>query len=332
LNGKEVEFAYSNNNLMLTIPADGGSGMISVSNPAGSAVSEKAFVVGGDANLAVRITGTSDPVEVGEEVPLFVAAANYGPLSISQGQLQINIPPGWEVISFSLEELECHPNESGLGCEIGELNPGEIFGFFLNLKALEKGQFALEAMVSSEIVDLDQSDNSFTFMVEVTGEIIVPVISSFSPENGAAGVSVTLSGENFFGIFEVKFNGVTAEFTLNSSSELVAVVPEGASSGLIEITGPSGSAVSAEEFVVETGAVDPPLLLVLSASNNRVELQWAASGGPFVLEQTETLQAPIQWQPVPGLEPVTVEGTTSVFVERSGSTRFFRLAPAGGGE
>jgi IPT/TIG domain len=77
-----------------------------------------------------------------------------------------------------------------------------------------------------------------------------PTISSFSPASGAAGASVTITGTNFTGATAVGFNGVSAAFTAPSSTQIMATVPSGATSGPITVTVGGVTATSAKRFHV----------------------------------------------------------------------------------
>ncbi len=81
-----------------------------------------------------------------------------------------------------------------------------------------------------------------------------PTISSFSPTSGPIGTSVTIYGTNFSGsgftTSAVKFNNVSASFTVNSSSKITASVPSGATTGRITVTTPGGTGTSATNFTV----------------------------------------------------------------------------------
>ncbi|HEY9854677.1 MAG TPA: IPT/TIG domain-containing protein [Stenomitos sp.] len=66
-----------------------------------------------------------------------------------------------------------------------------------------------------------------------------PTLTAIAPTNGAPGQTVTLTGENF-GVSigkqpEVLFNGVQAQVTSKSDTELQAVVPNGALNGLVTV-------------------------------------------------------------------------------------------------
>lgn len=76
----------------------------------------------------------------------------------------------------------------------------------------------------------------------------VPTVSSFSPTSGPVGTKVTLTGTNFTGATAVRFNGTAATFTVVSSKQITTVVPKGATSGLISVTTPSGTATSPKRF------------------------------------------------------------------------------------
>ena len=70
-----------------------------------------------------------------------------------------------------------------------------------------------------------------------------PSLEAFTPTNGPAGTTVTLHGESLGGATAVTFNGIPATFTWGSG-DLTAVVPEGATTGPISVTTPSGTATS----------------------------------------------------------------------------------------
>jgi uncharacterized repeat protein (TIGR03803 family) len=84
------------------------------------------------------------------------------------------------------------------------------------------------------------------------GTFVVPTtITSFSPTSGLAGTKVIINGTTFLNANSVTFNGVAANFTINSSLKITATVPSGATSGKIAVTTPGGgTATSATNFTV----------------------------------------------------------------------------------
>lgn len=83
--------------------------------------------------------------------------------------------------------------------------------------------------------------------------LLPPVITSFSPANGAQGSNVIITGTGFTNITSVKFNEVEAgagNFTVNSATQITAKVPASATSGKIKVTNALGVATSANTFYV----------------------------------------------------------------------------------
>lgn len=79
-----------------------------------------------------------------------------------------------------------------------------------------------------------------------------PTITSVSPQSGAVGSVVAITGTKFTGATSVKFNGVAAVFTVDSPAQISATVPAGALTGAITITTPTGTATSAAAFTILT--------------------------------------------------------------------------------
>ena len=86
-----------------------------------------------------------------------------------------------------------------------------------------------------------------SFTVTAAGS---PTITSFSPTSGRIGSSVVITGTNFTGTTSVEFNAVAADFTVNSSTRITAVVPADATTGPITATNPNGTGTSATDFTV----------------------------------------------------------------------------------
>ncbi|MBU5635303.1 IPT/TIG domain-containing protein [Geomonas sp. Red69] len=94
------------------------------------------------------------------------------------------------------------------------------------------------------------SSTSFTVLVS-------PTITGFTPGYGGVGTAVTVTGSNFTGVTAVKFNGVSAPFTVTSGTTLVTGVPAGATSGKLTVTATGGTATSSSSFSVSGKSVAP---------------------------------------------------------------------------
>jgi hypothetical protein len=114
------------------------------------------------------------------------------------------------------------------------------------------------------------STNNFTV-------VSAPTITTFAPASGPVGTSVTISGTNFTGATAVMFNGITAAFTVNSSTTIQATVPAGATTGPLSVTAPGGTATSPSAFTV----VSPPTITSVAPTSGPVGTSVTISGTNF---------------------------------------------------
>ncbi len=113
-----------------------------------------------------------------------------------------------------------------------------------------------------------------------------PIVDAFSPDGGAAGTLVTLTGINFIGTTGIQFsNAPASSFTVKSDTNLVVTVPAGARSGPIAVKNALGTGFSPRSFTVGTNA---SLSLTLSANPVSV-----LSGEPLVLNLEVKNQGPL---------------------------------------
>src|SRR5205814_4684604 len=103
-----------------------------------------------------------------------------------------------------------------------------------------------------------------------------PTITTFAPESGPVGSSVTIGGTNFMGATAVTFNGSAASFTVTSNTAIQTTVPAGATTGPLSVTTPAGTATSASSFAVA------PTITSFSPSSGRVGTGVTISGANFV--------------------------------------------------
>ena len=110
-----------------------------------------------------------------------------------------------------------------------------------------------------------ESDTGFTFFTALPANLATvlrnkvdgqsppaPALTSFWPESGQYDSSVTITGTNLAFATNVTFNGASASFTIGSTTQVVATVPFGATSGLIEVQTLGGTATSSSSFTVGT--------------------------------------------------------------------------------
>jgi subtilisin-like proprotein convertase family protein len=79
-----------------------------------------------------------------------------------------------------------------------------------------------------------------------------PGLTSFTPDEGIVGDTVTMTGTNLDTATAVRFGATpAATFTVQSPTQISAMVPAGAGTGLISIVTPGGTLTSATDFVVD---------------------------------------------------------------------------------
>jgi subtilisin family serine protease len=106
-----------------------------------------------------------------------------------------------------------------------------------------------------------------------------PTISGFSPASGVAGSSVTITGTDFTGASAVKFIGQSAGFTVNSSTQITASVPNCSSTGTISVTTAGGTATSAGTFTVTGCGGGAQQLLLNPGFESGNNGQWVVTSG-----------------------------------------------------
>jgi hypothetical protein len=80
-----------------------------------------------------------------------------------------------------------------------------------------------------------------------------PAIALVTPGSGPVGTPVVIAGENFTGATAVQFNGTAAIFTVTSNTQISTTVPAGATTGVVTVQTPGGTANYPAGFTVTAG-------------------------------------------------------------------------------
>jgi hypothetical protein len=106
-----------------------------------------------------------------------------------------------------------------------------------------------------------------------------PTIGSFTPLSGPVGTGVDPWGTNFTGVTSVSFNGTPDPgFVVNSSTDITAHVPAGATTGPITVTSPGSTATSSGSFTV---TLPPPTITGFSPTLGHVGQLVTITGSNF---------------------------------------------------
>ncbi len=79
-----------------------------------------------------------------------------------------------------------------------------------------------------------------------------PSITNINPDTGVNTDPVAITGTNFIEVQEVQFNGANADFAVIDAQSIIAYVPAAATTGVISVSTPGGTATSAVFTVIPT--------------------------------------------------------------------------------
>ncbi len=150
------------------------------------------------------------------------------------------------------------------------------------------------------------SSASFTFVPP-------PTLTSFTPASGPQGTSVTITGTDFVDVRNVgfgAFGGASASFTVTSPTELVAIVPPGATSGPISLVTTGGEVSSSAAFTVESAAA--PTVTSFAPASGGTGTIVVVSGSGFT-----------------GLSGVSFGGTPATLFTADSDTELMAAVPPG---
>jgi hypothetical protein len=106
----------------------------------------------------------------------------------------------------------------------------------------------LEPSTTHHNVVIENNVSVLTYTGKVSAPL--PVVYALEPGRGTAGTEVTLTGNGLKDASAVTFNGKAAPFKAIADTVLTAVVPAGASSGLVSVTTPGGTVTSNASFTI----------------------------------------------------------------------------------
>ena len=155
----------------------------------------------------------------------------------------------------------------------------------------------------------DTAGNALTPVTSQFMTVAAPTITSFTPDSGSPGTSVTIAGANFDPV-AAKFNGVVASLTSASATSLTATVPGGATTGPITVTTRGGTATSASNFTVIS---QPPTISSFTPTAGRLGTFVTITGTNF--------------DPNPSGNQVTIGGAAAT-VQSASSTQLVVSVPA----
>jgi hypothetical protein len=171
-----------------------------------------------------------------------------------------------------------------------------------------------------------------------------PTITSFTPTGGPVGTSVDIRGDNLTGATSVTIDTLAAAFTVDSTSEIHATVPDGAMNGYISIVTPLGTVTEGALFIVTTL---PPSIALVTPTSGPVGTNVVIYGGnlsdptsvtiggkpaPFTVESDSTLHLTVPADATHGPISITTPlgSTTAPFTVITPAPTINSFAPTSG--
>ena len=262
------------------LPAAATTGPITITTPEGSATSSTGFKVlpriltvtpgsgsagdeieisgGGFSNVtSVKFNGVPD---TGFVVDSSTRISGHIPAGAQTGHLTVSTLAGSSSSPRSLLVMPAidafTPSSSSTGAHI------TISGrSFLGASAVKFGGIGAGYHIDSPTrITATVPNNAGTGPISITSPggtgtstnpfHVLPRLTSFSPTSGKVGATVTLYGSGLNNATGVRFNGVGATITSDTATQVKVVVPTGATSGLLTVTTPEGTASSAGAFAI----------------------------------------------------------------------------------
>lgn len=204
----------------------------------------------GAATSCQAAVGYDGPTGVGSPIGLgaFAAAGspeNIAPPTISgiaeQGQTLTDTAGSWTNSPTASADQWERCNASGTGCAAIEGATGQSYtllasdvGATIRVQETAGNADGSGAPVDSERTAVVVSD--------------IPELTSFTPSSGITGSVVTLEGGSLGGVTQVEFGKLPASFKVLSSTQIEAIVPNGADKGRLSLITPPRTLMSKGKF------------------------------------------------------------------------------------
>ena len=285
-----VPTAVTPTSLQVVVPAGALTGILSVTNPAGSGNSATAFKAipkitsltpddGVVTTTVVTIAGTTftgaSAVRFGA---VAVAAGNFAvvddstitanvpatavtaPVSITTPGGTTTSPAPFVVIKApTITSFTPAVGAEGTVVTLNGTNLASVTGVTIN--GLSAGPVTVVSPTSVRVtIPTGATTGRLAVVNPAAGPVtsatdfrVAPRIVSVSPAQATPGTIVTLAGATFGGATTVKFGAVAVaplSFTVVSSNSITATVPATAISGRVTVTTPAGTATSPADFIV----------------------------------------------------------------------------------
>jgi hypothetical protein len=157
---------------------------------------------------------------------------------------------------------------------------------------------------------------------------LAPTVAAFLPLSGAPGTSVTITGFAFDDtstVNAVSFNGTAGTFTVDSTSQITATVPVGATTGAVSVTDSEGTGSSALPFTITgpaapvvvsflplTGPVGTPVTITGTGFTGATSVKFNGTSATFAVGSATQITTTVPSGATTGTISITTPGGTGV--------------------
>lgn len=305
----------NNSNMNVSVPLGALSGTLRLVAPGGSAVSTGNFTVRptlasfspafGPVGTSVTLAGAN--FDAGSSAVRFNGIQAGPPTSVAFGKLTVAVPSGATTGLISLSTVDGSdtnstpfylpasitafgPTNAPAGGRIGITGQNFVGTMGVSFNGTAAASFIVTNNTSMSAVVPPGLATGPVTVTTPAGAVVssglfygAPVIANFTPAHGLPGDNVKITGLNFLAA-TVGFNQLAAKVTSLNNTQIVAIVPNGATTGPIRVLGPAGTNASATSFVLDylsdlrisiTDSVNP-----VTVGSNLVYKVTIANGGP----------------------------------------------------
>ncbi len=276
--------------LLFAVPTDAQSGVIRIVSQAGQAVSDESFqVIGPEPFIlefeppmaspgelivirGVQMSNASKVLFTDDKQGFFSVVADTQiivrvPADAESGPIKITTPLGEGMSANDFLILGAGPfitqinpaqGRAGDSIIVDGVNFSDLAEVLLNDEETEfqvvadtQLSFIVPESATSGFLRLKTSTEDYISDIEFQVIGPEPVIDSFTPTSGLPGTRVQFEGKHFVHVESVHFGEVEAIFESSAETQLTAIVPVDAVSGLIKVNTAFGETVTGSEFTVQ---------------------------------------------------------------------------------
>ncbi len=293
------------------------------------------------ADASLSINDSPDPVRAGSPLTFTLTAKNLGPSSATGVVVSNTLPASMALVSATATQGSCSFANGVVTANIGTLAKSATATITIVVTPATAGTFSNTPTIAATETDPVAANNAATASTTVN-PALAPTISKFSPASGPVGTLVTITGTNLNGASSLRFNGTAATFTINSATQIIAVVPQGATSGPISATTLGGTATSAASFVVTTapliygfspagGSAGASVIVYGAGFNGATALKFGSSTASFTVDSAAQITATLPASALIGKISVTTPlGTATSAASFTPAPRVSNFAPLSG--